>query len=246
LEIPADGGGAITFDPKDAPEPLRVPRGLPPAAPLETAGGGGTTFAASEVPLLCDVPVFTAGGGGTTSVAPNIFPIKPLMNDPLPDCVGGGGTTDFDGSGTLPLARRRISCDMSAEGGGAITDGAGKLIFGFRALARSGAETGGGTTLAFDICTGALEISRLTPPGTGGITLALSEGAERELSRDVLGAGAITVELSAGALDVCSRETLGAGGITAGPSAGATSVFRCDTLGAGGITSALILGAISG
>ena len=99
------------------------------------------------------------------------------MNDPLPDCVGGGGTTVFDESGMLPLARRCKSCETSAEGGGAMTEGAGKLSLGLRRAARSGAETGGGTTAAF-ICTGELESSRLTAPGAGGITLA----ARRERS----------------------------------------------------------------
>jgi hypothetical protein len=48
---PADGGGAITFEPSVAPMPLRVPRGLPPAALAPTAGGGGTTLAASNDPF---------------------------------------------------------------------------------------------------------------------------------------------------------------------------------------------------
>jgi hypothetical protein len=39
-------------------------------------------------------------------VAPKILPIKLLINDPLPDCVGGGGTTVFDESDMLPLAKR--------------------------------------------------------------------------------------------------------------------------------------------
>jgi hypothetical protein len=47
---PAEGGGAITFEPSVAPMPLRVPRGLPAAA-LATAGGGGTMLAASDVPF---------------------------------------------------------------------------------------------------------------------------------------------------------------------------------------------------
>lgn len=47
---PAEGGGAITFEPSVAPMPLRVPRGLPAAA-LATAGGGGTILAASDVPF---------------------------------------------------------------------------------------------------------------------------------------------------------------------------------------------------
>ena len=101
------------------------------------------------------------------------------MNDPLPVCVGGGGTTAFDGSGTFPLASRCRSRATSVEGGGATTDGAGRLTMGSRRLTRSGAETGGGTTAAFAVCTGALEISRLTDDGAGGITLVASAGAAR-------------------------------------------------------------------
>ena len=49
------------------------------------------------------------------------------MIDPLPDCEGGGGTTVLPGSGTLPPAMRRMSVEMSLEGGGATTLGAGKV-----------------------------------------------------------------------------------------------------------------------
>jgi hypothetical protein len=49
-DIPVEGGGAITFGPRVEPMPLRVPCGLPALAP--TVGGGGTTFAASEVVAL--------------------------------------------------------------------------------------------------------------------------------------------------------------------------------------------------
>ena len=171
----------MTFPPSAEPEPPRTPRGLPPDVAV-TAGGGGTTLFGRglPVPLLPRASlVLTAGGGGTTCETPNTLPIKLLRNDPLPDCVGGGGTTDFEGSGTLPLASRRMSRDTSLEGGGAITDGAGMASFGSRVPARSGADTGGGTTATFDICTGPLEISRLTPPGAGGITLAAMFGAER-------------------------------------------------------------------
>jgi len=84
------------------------------------------------------------------------LPIK-LLSDPLADC-GGGGTTVLAGSGTLPAARRRMSEEMSAEGGGATTDGEGMLNLGLRTPARSGAETGGGTTLASIVCMGAEEI----------------------------------------------------------------------------------------
>lgn len=106
-DIPAEGGGATTFAPREAPTALCIPRGLPLGVFAIAVGGGGTTFAASEVraPLL--VPFdWAAGGGGTTSEAPKILPIRLLMNDPLPDCVGGGGTTVFDESAWLPLAKR--------------------------------------------------------------------------------------------------------------------------------------------
>jgi hypothetical protein len=117
-----------------------------------------------------------------------------------------------------------MSWETSADGGGAITVGAGMLSFAVRPVARSGAETGGGTTAALAICTGALEISRLTAPGAGGIMLAGSDGADRTLSPLTLGAGATTDAFSDGPVCVRSRETLGAGAITDGASAGATSV----------------------
>lgn len=235
----------MTLVPRDVLAPFRAPRGVPPAEPLATEGGGGTTLVASSAPLPRSLLAFTAGGGGTTSVLPKILPIKLLINDPLPDCVGGGGTTVFEGSGTLPLARRRISCETSVEGGGAMTDGVGKVSLELRWLTRSGADAGGGTTATFAICTGELEIWRLTPPGAGGITLAASAGTGRPWSCVRLGAGAITLELSAGRVSRCSCETLGAGGITLGASAGATRAC-CATFGAGGITSTFSLGATSG
>jgi hypothetical protein len=91
---------------------------------------------------------------------------------------------------------------MSAEGGGAITEGAGSVNLGWDVVSRSGAEMGGGTTFASDICTGEREISRLTALGAGGTTVALRAGAERALSREMFGAGAMTVVLSAGANSV--------------------------------------------
>ena len=115
---------------------------------------------------------FTDGGGGTTSCVPKILPITVLRSEPLPVCEGGGGTTVRAGSAEL-APRRRMSELMSVEGGGATTDGVGKLSLEFRAPARSGAETGGGTT-AESICTGAEEIWRLTAPGAGGMTFAAS------------------------------------------------------------------------
>ena len=82
-DAPAVGGGAITLLPSDAPMPLRLPRGLPPAELAAALGGGGTTLAGNDdddeeaeppVPF-----VFTVGGGGTTSVEPKILPIRLLM-----------------------------------------------------------------------------------------------------------------------------------------------------------------------
>lgn len=165
------------------------------------------------------------------------------MKDPLLDCAGGGGTTVLDGSGMTP---RWTSCEMSAEGGGAMTEGAGKFSFGLREASRSGAETGGGTTAAF-ICTGKRDNSRLAV-GAGAITFAASEGVERVLSRETLGAGATTEAVSEGAVSTRSRETRGDGGITAGTSAGATRAWSRETsrviTGEGGINAALRLGAV--
>jgi hypothetical protein len=79
-----------------------------------------------------------------------------LRNDPLLACVGGGGTTVRAESGVLPLARRRMSRETSADGGGAITEGEGRESLGSRELARSGEEIGGGTTATLAICTGEL------------------------------------------------------------------------------------------
>jgi len=104
---PIDGGGGTTFVLSAVPVPLRVPRGLPEVLPAVTLGGGGTTFVLSELPLPpLALPDVTDGGGGTTSVVPNIFPSKLLTIDPVPACVGGGGTTALAGSGMLPLASR--------------------------------------------------------------------------------------------------------------------------------------------
>jgi hypothetical protein len=112
-----------------------------------TVGGGATTLVESDAcDALLALPALTFGGGGTTSLAPKILPIRLLMNVPLPDCEGGGGTTVLPGSGTLPPAMRRMSVEMSAEGGGATTLGAGKVNLRLPDAARSGAETGGGTT----------------------------------------------------------------------------------------------------
>ena len=163
--------------PREAPVPLRTPRGLP-AAPF-TDGGGATTLAASDAerPLL--LAEVAAGGGGTTSLGPKILPMMLLMNDPLPDCEGGGGTTFLPASASLFAVNRRMSRDKSVEGGGATTDGAGKVAFEVRALAFSGADTGGGITAGFIACRGAVVIWRATEPGAGGITPAVNPGPER-------------------------------------------------------------------
>src|ERR1700739_3396071 len=118
---PTDGGGATTFDPREVPSPLRFPRGLPLGSFAFTEGGGGTTLLLSDgAPPPFVLFVFTDGGGGTTSRVPKILPIKLLTSDPL-DCEGGGGTTVLAGSGAPPAVSRRMSEEMSAEGGGATT-----------------------------------------------------------------------------------------------------------------------------
>ena len=163
------------------------------------------------------------GGGGTTSLAPKILPMMLLMNDP-PVCEGGGGTTDRLGSATLPGEARCMSEVRSAEGGGATTCGAGIFSRAVREVARSGAETGGGTTFSFVICTGACDICRLATFGAGGMTFVARAIPVRARSAATVGAGATTEAFSEGSAMVRSRETRGAGGITAGVIAGATSL----------------------
>ena len=151
-------GGAATFASSVVPMPLRLPRVLPVASSEAAAVGGATTLAGREGAAVPGVVFETEVGGATTSAGPKMRPIRLPINDPLPDWVGGGGTTVLPGSGTLPLARWRTSEEMSVEGGGATTAGAGSDIREARASARSGAETGGGTTAGSIICTGAEEI----------------------------------------------------------------------------------------
>jgi hypothetical protein len=186
-----------------------------------------------------DVSVLlTEGGGGTTSVVPKIFPIRLLTIDPLP--VGGGGTTVLDWSAMLPLAMRRMSGETSAEGGGAITEGAGIVSRALCEVSRSGEETGGGMIVVLVICTAERETSRLTAPGAGGMMLAFIAGAERERSRERFGAGATTEGTSCGATRVRSRDTLGAGAMTGARTeefkSGAVCGRSRETFGAGGIT----------
>ena len=178
----------MTFDPSDAPTPLRLPFGL--AALSLTLGGGGTTCGASAGAVLL-VLESTDGGGGTTSLEPKIFPIRLLTNDPVLDCVGGGGTTAFDGSGIAEPAVLRVSSATFAEGGGAIT-GAGRFSFAGREFTRSGAEAGGGTTATFAACIGDRETSLAPTFGAGAITVEVRAGAERESADETLGAGATT------------------------------------------------------
>src|SRR5260370_35647747 len=104
-----------------------------------------------------------------------------VKREVLPAGGGGGGITDLEES-ALQLSRRRKSRVESAEGGGAMTTGAGRLSFVLREVSRSGAETGGGTTATLFICTREGETSRPAALGGGGITLALIAGAERAWS----------------------------------------------------------------
>ena len=194
-------------EPPGAPPALRA---VPEAVPPETVGGGGTTLPESALPDppvgLRPVPnVFpevTVGGGGTTSCVPKSLPMILLTSEVLPAEVGGGGITVREGS-VLPLSRRRRSRAESAEGGGAMTEGAGRLSFALREVSRSGAETGGGTTATLFICTRDGETSRLATLGAGGITLAVIAGAKRAWSRETrVDAGPITLGLSEGAARV--------------------------------------------
>jgi len=132
-ETLAEGGGGTMLAPSDV---RRAAEG-----PAEAAGGGGMMFAASAVPpLLRELPdAAVEGGGGTTSCVPKSFPITLLTNDVFPAWEGGGGTTAGLLAPTLPLSRRRRSRDESADGGGAITEGAGRLSFAVRTASRAGA-----------------------------------------------------------------------------------------------------------
>lgn len=206
-EPPADGGGGITL------------LASPPAVP----------FGLREVPDA--LPGDTFGGGGTTSCVPKSFPMMLLTIDVLFVAAGGGGTMLCDVPGAPPLSSLRNSRVDSAEGGGAITEGAGMFSF-VRSLSRSGAETGGGTTAVLFICTREGDTSRLADAGAGGITLPCKSGVDRPRSRETrLGAGATTFEFKAGAVSVRSRDTFGAGAMTLEFNAGVAS--RCSdwTLG---------------
>ena len=145
--------------PKVAPAPLRFPCGLPPPSVVLTETGGAATLSVSVgrdalLPLLA---LTELGGGATTSAGPKIRPIRLLTSDPLADGEGGGGTTALLGSAAMLPLVRCMSAVMSVEGGGATVAGAGKVNFELRTPARSGAETGGGTTPGSMVCTGADE-----------------------------------------------------------------------------------------
>ena len=118
--------------------------------------------------------------------------------------------------------------------------------FEFRTLSLSGAETGGGTTAGFIVCTGADENWRLTAAGAGGTTFAERAGGGRKGSRLRFSAGGATEGSRFGAASGRSRDTVGAGGTTAGASFGATSVWSLETFGAGGTTVVLRFGAVMG
>ena len=163
--------------------------------------GGGATLSPSvgrtAVPVFF---VFTdVGGGATTSAGPKIRPIKLLTKDELPEGDGGGGAIALLWSGALPAVSLRISAVISVEGGGATVAGAGRVILGFRTPARSGAETGGGTTAGSIAWIGAEENCRLTADGAGGVTSAASAGVARNGSRRTFSVGAGTDGSSAGA-----------------------------------------------
>lgn len=108
LEPATDGGGAMTFAPRDEPRDRPVP-GLP-LAEFATDGGGGTTLLASEVPWPPWAPRVvseeTEGGGATASCVPKSLPMMLLTIDPLGACAGGGAMTFGVAARVLPLSRR--------------------------------------------------------------------------------------------------------------------------------------------
>jgi hypothetical protein len=127
---------------------------------------------------------------------PKIFPMMLLMNDGA--CVGGGGTTAGEEAGTPLSSRRRFSAE-SAEGGGATTEGAGRLSFALRISSRSGALTGGGTTARLVICTRVDGTSWPFVTGAGGITPVVSAGVGRASAAEMpVEGGAITFVASDG------------------------------------------------
>lgn len=123
----------------------------------------------------------------------------------------------------LPLSRRRRLRSESADGGGATTDGAGRMSFALREDSRSGAETGGGMTALF-ICTREGETSWLTDEGAGGMIWLLRAGAVRCRSREMrVDGGAITDVFKVGAERAWSSEIWGAGAMMRESSVGAKS-----------------------
>ena len=157
------------------------------------------------------LPAETLGGGGTTSCVPKSLPTMLLNNPVFAVCVGGGGMTFGEADPEPPLSSLRKWWAESVDGGGAITDGTGRLSFALRPTSRSGAETGGGTTPISFICTRERATSRPGVACAGGITLALSVGVERARSRETrVAAGPITLGFKDGAAWMRSRETLGA------------------------------------
>jgi hypothetical protein len=165
-EPPMDGGGGTTLEEFRASVAMPL-REFPEELPPETDGGGGTILLASVVepeegfrPDADEFPDATLGGGGTTSCVPKSLPMMLLTIEVLPVGAGGGGITVREGS-FVPLSSRRKSRVESAEGGGAMMEGAGRVSFALRELSRAGAETGGGTTATLFICTREGVTSRL-------------------------------------------------------------------------------------
>jgi len=151
-------------------------------------------------PVPEPLPVETLGGGGTTSCVPKSLPTMLLNNPVFAACVGGGGMTFGEVDPEPPLSSLRKSCAESADGGGAITEGTGRLSFALRPASRSGALTGGGTTAISFIRTRDGATSLPGVAGAGGITPALSAGVERARSRETrVDAGPITFGFRDGA-----------------------------------------------
>ena len=75
-DTPVDGGGAITLEPRAVPAPLRTPCGFPPLPVVLTEGGGAITLELrGTLEVLRSPPEaapLTDGGGGTTLAASDV------------------------------------------------------------------------------------------------------------------------------------------------------------------------------
>ncbi len=259
---PLSFGGAAT-DPASIgpprPEP-RLPRPRPDSEPAsETAGGGGTAETPPPKPVIvgcCKEPPPTWTGGGTTLALPKPATARGPVALPF-NCTGGGTTVTLPtplkawcalgesaieaGGGTTwfcnepapyPGPRGSIS-RATCVTGGAITAGAGRVSRGFRLLACSGAETGGGMTLTACEPDRGTKISRRGAVGLGGTIAAFNGCAERICSRCASGVGGMIFAFNIGVRCAFSFRTSGVGATADSERFGARSEGFSPSDGAG-------------